>query len=488
VGAGLIGYKPNVTGSVARSLESKLLETVSVKDFGAKGDGAADDAAAIQSAINYAASVGGGRVVLPQGTYLVGSTLNLTSNAVHLVGFSRFGTLIKGASPSMVVVNVSGSFCGIHELSFAHNSTPAAGGVCVKVTGTGFSMTKFIIRNAYVGIDFRATAGFMNDFQILDYESVGLLCMSMNDLFVSQFIMNAGTSTRGALGGIRLYNRAEAVVVTDGDILEGAYSMTMGADSYTANNRPAYNNFTNVFFDSSVNPTLITKCVNTEFVGCWFSGGRYGGGNSGADISTCTNVRFTNCRWFNCGSQGVAVQSTALKVTFLNCDASSNSTTAGNGVAHGFWFAAGCTGFQLIGCTAGNGIYTGVQGYGVFLGTGCSNFNIIGGNLTGNNSGAVGGDLTGAGANVRSVLGIKTSSKGSDAVPVGQTVANVTHGLGYTPALQDIRVTATSVPSSSGVTNWYVTGANATTFQIVTNVSVSGSPMSFGWEVEVLKA
>src|SRR5262249_26419578 len=45
-----------------------------VKDFGARGDGVADDTAAIQSAINAAArSAGGGNVIFPRGTYLLNS-------------------------------------------------------------------------------------------------------------------------------------------------------------------------------------------------------------------------------------------------------------------------------------------------------------------------------------------------------------------------------------------------------------------------------
>ena len=53
-----ISYTPPFTGSVPTNVEAKLAQTVSVMDFGAVGDGIADDTAAIQAAINSFALVG----------------------------------------------------------------------------------------------------------------------------------------------------------------------------------------------------------------------------------------------------------------------------------------------------------------------------------------------------------------------------------------------------------------------------------------------
>lgn len=58
------------TGAVARTTLAKLQESVSVKDFGAVGDGVTDDRAAIQLAITEA-SASGKYVFIPAGTYRV---------------------------------------------------------------------------------------------------------------------------------------------------------------------------------------------------------------------------------------------------------------------------------------------------------------------------------------------------------------------------------------------------------------------------------
>jgi len=72
-----VQYDPAGTGAVSTNVQAKLRQVVSVKDFGAVGDGVTDDTAAIQAAIN--ASVGGGTLLLPVGTYLVSDTLTFTS-------------------------------------------------------------------------------------------------------------------------------------------------------------------------------------------------------------------------------------------------------------------------------------------------------------------------------------------------------------------------------------------------------------------------
>jgi len=71
------------TGSTTpRNLATRMADVVNVKDFGAVGDGVADDTAAIQAAIN---SISSGEVFIPKGTYLVTSPI-VTKNLIIIRG------------------------------------------------------------------------------------------------------------------------------------------------------------------------------------------------------------------------------------------------------------------------------------------------------------------------------------------------------------------------------------------------------------------
>ena len=100
-GSDWIGFKQAGTGSIAISAQDKMRQTVSVKDFGAVGDGVTDDTAAIQAAIDYVATIGpstvGGIVYVPEGEYRITSTIISapTGGQVGIRGAGQFATTFK---------------------------------------------------------------------------------------------------------------------------------------------------------------------------------------------------------------------------------------------------------------------------------------------------------------------------------------------------------------------------------------------------------
>jgi hypothetical protein len=68
------------TGAVNRPINQKLSDVISVKDFGAVGDGSTNDQAAIQNAITYAQSITNGSIYFPEGNYYITSGITFSSN------------------------------------------------------------------------------------------------------------------------------------------------------------------------------------------------------------------------------------------------------------------------------------------------------------------------------------------------------------------------------------------------------------------------
>lgn len=86
-GASKVGYTPAGVGATARTVQAKLRESISVKDFGAVGDGVTDDTAAVHAAIDFAKS-NRASVFFPAGIYRVtsGYTQSVAYADVRLYG------------------------------------------------------------------------------------------------------------------------------------------------------------------------------------------------------------------------------------------------------------------------------------------------------------------------------------------------------------------------------------------------------------------
>lgn len=444
--------------------------SVNVLDFGAAGDGVTDDTTAIQAAINSLTT--GGRVYFPKGSYKITTQLTITVNGITLCGANRWSTEILQSTTNAKIFNITAMFTNVSSLAFRYSSTPVAGATAIYCSGNYCTFTDFVIRNSHIGIYFtNASAGKVTEFEILDYEFSGIFVTLCNDITVSTFIMNAGNTTRGAAGGITLKDQVEAFICTDGDILLGRYSLYTSATSYTAANRPAYNNFTNVFFDSAANQVFLDGIVETEFVGCWFSNGRSGSGAAGCVLYTTDSIVFVACRFFNCGADGCVVNATANSTMFIGCSFESNSVTTGTNASHGLSIAPNTLNFTATNCIASNNLYPGgQQGYGIIVNSGTSSgYSITNNVVSGNGIIGISDGGTGTIKTISGNIGYTTVAQGTATITASTSVT-VTHGLSVAPTAADISVTPLS---TIGDYSLWVDTITSTTFKINTSGTVT---------------
>lgn len=119
IDASQVTYDPPFTGSVITNVEDKLAQTVSVKDFGAVGDGVTDDKAAIQEAMDWV-STSKQALFFPSGTYLISDSLeHITPNELYqnnpnngIQMFGEEGSIIKASASfpsSNAMLNLDGN-------------------------------------------------------------------------------------------------------------------------------------------------------------------------------------------------------------------------------------------------------------------------------------------------------------------------------------------------------------------------------------------
>ena len=102
-------YLTALSGGIARGAVSKLGDWVSVKDFGAVGDGITDDTAAINACISAVGSAPYQSIYFPPGTYKITAPLSVTAPAFYAFGAGMAVTTLKA----------SGNFSAIFTFSLA---------------------------------------------------------------------------------------------------------------------------------------------------------------------------------------------------------------------------------------------------------------------------------------------------------------------------------------------------------------------------------
>lgn len=124
-----ISYTLTAAGAVAQTVQTKLEQYVSVKDFGAVGNGIADDTVAIQAALNSGAK----NILVLAGTYLVTSTLVVPAS----VNISAYEATFNAASITAEVFRfTNGGGIRGGTINGPGNASYVATSMAVKASGT----------------------------------------------------------------------------------------------------------------------------------------------------------------------------------------------------------------------------------------------------------------------------------------------------------------------------------------------------------------
>ena len=206
LGDALIGFKQSnssgvLSGAVGKTVHQKLQESVSVKDFGAVGDGVTNDTAAVQAAFNYIAA-NPVALYVPTGSYLLSAQISVTSNktinvygdGVDLTVFVWTATATGGGGLSITFTDV---FFPPSVQNLTLNTKGLAVGTALLITGVDYpSLTKLGPNVASVSIRGFDTAIHCWDtginFILCWYPTINIVSIKGKNESVLPFTMSAG--------------------------------------------------------------------------------------------------------------------------------------------------------------------------------------------------------------------------------------------------------------------------------------------------------
>lgn len=245
--AGQVSYNQGGLGAVNTTVKAKLQETISVKDFGAVGDGVTDDTVAFASAIGAYADAK--TIYIPAGTYLITGKLDLGINKK-----------IIGAGARDVLINFDN---GTDAYFMSGDAFSHVEGISVKRLGTA------VIQTCFASYTPTTANGWRN----------GVI----RDVQIDSFNYGIG-STQLLTQGLMFQNVYERVRIYYADV-----AVQMGAGSNA-------NTFINCeFWYSNTRDIHLNNVTTVNFVDCGFEDSQGTVGSANGLVETSNSIKFDNC-------------------------------------------------------------------------------------------------------------------------------------------------------------------------------------------------
>lgn len=430
-----------------------------VLQYGAVGDGVADDTSKIIDALATIPTATGGVLYFPPNkTYLTtGINISAYSGNLHILGGGWSSVLkLKNNANGYIIKNTSGTQQGTRISNIkldcnAANQTSASGGIY------GYKYRRCLIDYVWIHNLWQAGIYLIGDSGDFGYQN------RIRDCFVEGG-SNTTTGTNAYGNGLRIENTDENEIYANHFENNGNFNdVTYGFHIYDKNGLSSY------LGNSFVNGAGVFKLdgLQNRIIGNGFdgNGGAFAQINSAAADTIIEGNVAINIGYRATGGSANSINGIYLNATrctidnnYFESDASATPKTN-----------------SFVNIDTG-GTYSSVRG---------NKFNVKAASGTVVPVSFVSGLPTGT--RVRENLGFNavasapafvTENHGSASITSGNTSVTVTHGLSMTPTLEQISVTPQTSLGSAAF--FWISNVGATTFQVNLNANPAGT-VTFGW-------
>lgn len=328
-GSSLVGFNNGGTNAITRTTEAKMRETVSVKDFGATGNGVTDDTAALQAAFNT-----GKAIYIPGGNYFVTSTLNVTTSGqlIYGDGYQSFISCPSGTCFNVTAGNVTMTDVRI----WGGYTTNNIGILC-----SSFQCKFLNIDMRLFDVGFRWTGGFhlfIQNWNTRNFRTYGIHLANG----VGAHINDVTYDTDGPYyGGAYSQPTAFLLINNEGNVISNLDLIHPGVGCWIETNGRTIEwcMFDNCFaadsgYVEAAPPAgiLIRQSSNTHWIRglffshVWSATNNRGVVVDGAGTAPINGVVFKDCMLHNSRYEGVRIDTDSLvNIRFNDCEISGNS-------------------------------------------------------------------------------------------------------------------------------------------------------------------
>ena len=314
------------TGAITRTLDSKLGEVRSVKDFGAVGDGTTDDTVAINTAID-AALAGDGTLFFPSGVYAMSSQIVSTPISGVPNNVAQIGT--KTLTKNLILKGDKATIKCTRATEIVYMFYFSANNFGVRLEGLTFDHNQ----KAWVGFRIEDTAaptgfGTKTNEVIVDnciFENSFKSTLSLND-----WTTNAGLVVVGGYRHVKITNTTSRNHTRAADTNTPLSSSTLGFLITQDFGNPINAFPQNILIDSCHIENITNGNTNRDDQNLDTDGiSMFGGFTDSAKFTPC-KATVTNNTFINCKGRALKFQSDEIIVT--NNQTRLNINPCGTGV------------------------------------------------------------------------------------------------------------------------------------------------------------
>lgn len=407
-GGDSVGYKVT-SAAPLRTVASRFRDRVSIRDFGALGNGIHDDTSAFSDAIAYLKAGGGGAIYVPPGTYKITGSIVIDSPCISLRGSGR-SSVIQGVGAFDTLV-IDGAAYGLgamyrNNASDLHfDESGKTGGRCFYAREVAqIRVRDLSFDDPYDGMVFN----HYNDVLLDEVVFQGplrveggqrLLLTSPVDTTSDVFtIRNCG------FGGRENYSGAPGTHVAHGVVIDGwcntvtiikSYAVLIEGYAYWVTNRigatnpPGFLTFQGAESDFCARDGIyFERCAGARVTDCQLEDSWNAPGITiGPDAF---NIDIKGGQINDNGRDGIFIAGTRVSVNGVNIYSNSSPGRGGTaGLASGVYLSPDARDIIINGNQIGPGTASASQAYGVVIDAAADGFAVTGNNLRGNATGAI---------------------------------------------------------------------------------------------------